>query len=135
MVRFVVVALLAGTLVACGGEQGPPGPAPGAVSNRYCSRLDSNLLFEYQVVRFSSGDLQVICSITDISSEHTASIYYRAGDSGTATALCRLGYDFDVANGGYFDFRADSGERATYADAGSSSNGWVVAFAGTDCVG
>lgn len=133
MVRFVVVALLAGTLVACDGEQGP---APGAVSNRYCSQLDGNLLLEYQVVRFPSGDMQVICSITDISSEHTASIYYRAGDTGTATALCRLGYDFDVASGGYWDFRADApGERATYSDAGSAWNGFVATFAGTDCVG
>lgn len=136
MVRFVLAALLAVTLIACQGEQGPPGPAEGAVSNRYCNKLNNNLLFEYQVVRFASGDVEVICSITDVATEHTAVTYYKAGDTGTTTGLCRLGGDFDVANGGYWDFRADSpGERATYYDAGSTSNGFVLTFAGTDCVG
>ena len=142
MVRFVVVALLAGTLVACEGEQGPQGeqgpagPAPGAVSNRYCSKRSNNLLYEYQVVRFTTGDLMATCSVADIVSEHSSTIYYRAGDSGTATGLCWVFYDADVPNGGSWNFRMDApGERAVYNDPTSASHGYVLTFAAEDCVG
>jgi hypothetical protein len=146
MVRFVLAALLSATLVACQGEQGPPGPAGppgptgppvGAVSNRYCWKATGGLLLQYQLVRFASGDLDVICAVSTVGAEYTATMYYKAGDTGTGTGLCRLFYDFDTANGGYWDFRADApGERTTYVDPTSTQwNGWSYTFAAADCTG
>lgn len=136
MVRLFLAALLLATAVACEGEQGPPGPS-GAESNRYCNRLTGGLLLEYQAVRWASGDVMVVCSITDVTSEHSATTYYRAGDTGTGTGLCRLGYDFDLPyDGGYWDFRYDApGERATFSNPRSDWDQFVVTFAAGDCVG
>jgi hypothetical protein len=136
MVRSVLAALLAVPLVACQGEQGPPGPGAGAVSNRYCTKLSNNLVFEYQAVRFASGDVEAICSITDVAAEHSSVTYYRSGDSLAAAAVCWVGYDASTPSFGYWEFRADApGERATYHDEGSPSDGWVLTFATTDCTG
>ncbi len=136
MVRLVVAALLSVTLMGCQGEQGPAGAPEGAVSNRYCRRSENNYFYQYQVVRFTSGDVEAICSVADVAAQHSSTIYYRSGDTGTTTAECWLYYDVDTVSGGYWDFRADApGERATYYDATSGSNGFVMTFAVGDCSG
>lgn len=142
MVRVAVAALLSVSLVACQGEQGPAGPAgstQSAVSNRYCSKTYSTgggpIVYQYQVVRFASGDAEAICSVTSYTEDRSFTIYYRSGDTGTVTGECWVYYDVDVANGGYWDFRADGGERVTYHDTGSASDHWELAFAAADCTG
>jgi hypothetical protein len=140
MVRFAVAALLSMSLVACQGEAGPPGPAgpvEGATSNRYCSKTLNNLTYQYQVVRWASGDVEAICSIATVADERSGMIYYRSGDTGATTGSCWLFYDVDTASGGYWEFRADApGERATYHDASSTSfDGFVLSYAAGDCTG
>lgn len=141
MVRFVLAAMCSATLVACDGEQGPPGPAgpvEGAVSNRFCRMQTGSLYLQYQIVRYASGDMLVICSVSDAASHHTDSIYYRNGDTGTADALCWVYHDFDAATGGYWNFQQDgSGERAAFYDPDPASiwDGTVWTFPGGACAG
>lgn len=149
MVRWVVAALLSVSLVACQGEQGPPGaPGPtgptgpsgtveGAVSNRYCSKLlNGYYTFQYQVIRFASGDVEAVCSIDTAADQRSGTVYYRSGDTGTVTGACWVFYDLDTASGGFWRFEANApGERATYQDGTSEWNNWVLSYAAGDCSG
>ncbi len=139
MVRLAVAALLSISLVACQGEQGPAGSTQTAISNRYCSKTYTTaggpLIFQYQVVRYASGDVDASCSVASYTDDRSWTMYYKAGDTNAAAADCWVYYDVDVANGGYWDFRADGGERVTYHDTGSASDGWQLTFAANECTG
>lgn len=157
MVRLAVAVLLSVSLLACQGEQGPPGPAgpsgpsgpggpsgpsgpsgpaEGALSNRYCTKTLNALVYQYQVVRFASGDVAASCSIATIADQRSATIYYKSGDTNTTSGACWLFYDIDTVSGGYWEFRADApGERATYHDGTSDWNNWSLNYASGDCTG
>lgn len=125
-------------LVGCSGSDGPPGP-PGAdgvtvTSNQLCSQIANGRLFAYQLIAFSSGDVLVLCSISDAAAQYSGHAFYLDGQPGAAVGVCFVTYDIDSFTGGFWQFRRDGGTKsAAYTDTSSASNGAIVSL--TNCAG
>ncbi len=122
------------------GEAGPTGPTgpPGAagisvVASRFCSRLELSLLFEYQTIDFTSGDVLALCSISDSGSQYSGSYFYRSTNAGAPASTCYVTYDLDEFTGGWWQFTRGDATTAAYDDPGSASDGTVVTFDPADC--
>src|SRR5713226_6717576 len=134
--RYALVSAVTFAILSCGGSagpqgatgsQGPAGPAGlGVVSARFCSGQSVafgaiNLLFEYQVVKYTNGDAELHCLVADGRASTEASFYCRSTSAcATAGEQCEVGYDVDDPNSGFLEFRNDTpGERVIYHDTGS----------------
>lgn len=117
------------------GSTGPTGPAGATISsNTRCSKIDSGLMFDYLILRYTSGDVFVDCSISDSSATYSRTAFFKAGQTGATTYSCLLTYDVDASSSGYWTFNYGSSVyKATYSDSGSASNNFVLTYASGDC--
>ncbi len=126
------------------GPQGPSGtPGSGLTIDRvvYCSKLDNGvgptLFLQYQIVTYSTGDKFLNCSITDASAEYTNTIIYKANQVGASLNNCKVTYDVQNSNAGYWTFSTltdGTGINSRYLDSNSSYSGHTLYFTNNDCV-
>lgn len=123
------------------GPQGPQGPqgtagTPGMTiaTNLACSRVTSGMIFEYQLVTYSTGDVFAACSISDGSATYYNSRIYRSTQSGAVTGDCLLTYDIDTVSAGYWTFsHSGGGSTVVYHDSTSANNGTTVSYSSGEC--
>jgi hypothetical protein len=121
-------------------EAGTPGidGADGAYaeSSLWCSAIVDGLLFEYQVVDYSNGDVWVSCSVGDNLAESGESSFYLAGQTGAAIAACAVTYDYsgELTEGWWaFTIGSDGIAGATYDDPGDLNDGDYFEYGSADC--
>jgi hypothetical protein len=151
---FLIALIVMNGVLGCGGkgEDGAPGAtgATGSVgaqgvagvagtsqtisSGFFCSKLTGGLGFSYRGIVYSSGDVFLDCSIADSASSYSASLIYKASQTGSTTGFCSVTYDSEAPNdSGYWSFTMNSTKKVVYTNSGASINGTTVTFAGSDC--
>lgn len=116
------------------GANGAPGMTISSIVN--CSKISSSpsVLVFYRVVTYSTNDKFVFCSIQNGVGTFSASVVYKASQSGVLSEACTVGLDLDTATAGYWTYTLSGSTRtAIYTDSGSASNGTSISFASSDC--
>ena len=145
MTKLYLVPLVV-LLANCGGspgEQGPAGPAGTAgftlKSNKRCVKTDTGsglyLIFQYQILEFTSGDRFMNCSLDYSDSTYSQTMFFPAGTAKGDRAECIMVFDVDSASYGFWTFTTVGGtSKAVYSDTGSSKNNYTVTFSDvSDC--
>jgi hypothetical protein len=135
--RGFVSASLILALTGCA-EAGTPGEdGAHAEAQLTCSAVTDGLLFEYQVVDFSNGDVWTSCSVGDAYVEAGESSFWIAGQNGAANAACNVTLDQSgEATAGWWAFEIDGPVvSATYHDSGDVNDGFVLTFLPSECTG
>jgi hypothetical protein len=120
-------------------EAGTPGidGADGAYADEKvsCVAVADGLLFSYEVVDFSNGDVWASCSVSDPYVEAEDSVFYIAGQNGAANASCLVTMDATgEPTAGYWQFAISGADvTATYNDAGDVNDGYVLTFLASEC--
>jgi hypothetical protein len=126
-------SLFAGLLLVVGCAADPGARAEWSLS---CSTVENDLLYEYEVVAFSTGDIWTSCSVSDFYVEAGEAWYWFEDQVGAATARCSVTLDSSGgATAGWWEFAATTGgTSATYNDSGDVNDNYTLNFADSDCV-
>ncbi len=160
--KTTVKLFVALSLVACGGEMGPPGEPgemgeegergrdgeqgePGAdgedatpytpITSVHCSEQVGNWLMTYDIVEWSDRSVLVTCSIATQQQESSKTLYFAASQTGRQSLSCILAQDAEQdGTFGWWQFSNDGNGDTTaeYNDTGSADDGSVVTF--DDCM-
>lgn len=99
-----------------------------------CNKISGGLVFEHNIVTYSTNDKFVYCAISNAAATYSATAIYKSTQTGSVSEGCALTYDLDTVTSGFWIFSVSGSTRtAVYSDSGSASNGTTVTFATSDC--
>jgi hypothetical protein len=119
-----VVMIAALTFPGCGDA--------GKATTLSCDAQSSGLLLSYTTTLAADGSRFVNCEVQDAAAGYSHSELYIPGRQGIRTGGCIVAYDVDANTGGWWYFSMED-MSATYNDAGSASDGFVVPFREAAC--
>lgn len=120
------------------GANGTNGTAGLTVSSElYCSVQDSGigttLAYTYEIVKYSTGDRQVTCTVANGNYMYSNTMFWRAIDGGATSGYCSVNYDIvGSGGGGFWSFTSTGGVNQTVYS-GATHNGYTYTYTGGQC--
>lgn len=98
-----------------------------------CAAQSGQLGFYYSVDVLVGGDRMISCVVMDANFSHSNTVLARSSSAAAERGSCLIGYDFDSANGGFFEFSDEVDRKVVYHDVGSTYNNLTVIFPNSVC--
>lgn len=134
--RVGLTVLLASAIgIACSAEPPSSDHAGSNVESAVmCWKTMGGLSFHYDVKNLRGGDNFVTCTVSNAAAQYQSANFYKPGAAGKASMDCLVRYDVDEPTGGFWSFEMTSSLSVRYSDSGSKSDGYLIGFAGADCI-